>query len=820
MAWRVLDDVERWPSWPHDRKLEALQSLRGRRSSAQHVPGGEATPLQQRLYRVADSPWGAETQPASAVTLKAGHRVNGRLAQRVAALRAMGASMRSLTLVREGVPLRWRTQQQAARLTKERLDGWQLCCPKPTGDPGQDRERMRRWQAAKPDVVRFGEPPAWASPNRVEENSTVESGGVRRRAGDVVRPMFREYTDAGAAYWTNEQPHGVSGVNLVPKPNRPGEWRLTWDLRHLNLYCVTDKFTMEHVSKMLGVFRRGDSLMPLDLNAAYTYVTMCVPAQRVMTAKWQVGACIRWLVFTVLPFGWNDSPFTFSLIARQVVIYLRGFEAFRGVHFLDDLLLAVDEFQRGYASFFGVRVPRYLIPAVAFTAAGFRVHRGKSAMAPVTEALHQGFLISMRPVGEETISVGEHRLVKMRAGARAVADGGVGARHVVSEMASMAGRVGSTALVTGAVSRVLATPFLEMVEARGHKFRRASWKTSVHATAAAVWAARFLLDNMDGIMSRELWPQGFRRCEIVAKVVTDASDTQGGGFFVRLEDGAEVGERLRLAIPMPSEFAVGSSMLRELQVLLAVLREIADPFLRDATVEFWGDAQAAFYDLIKGSASLASGANWVIREIFVLLWSVRCRPLYAWHPREVEEAVMADADSKEIDVWDLRVAPAVLRELEAHLGAEFDLEAFAVGGPAHNRMPAAAGGLLRYCSRYFFADSEGSAFSRHWGPRVTWAFPPVPLVGDAIAHAVRCQARGALVVPRRDPSGAPWWPWLFDGRSRRRRTDDPRGQPGVEVVRSLEAGEVVEGPGAPPCGIERWIVVAFDFRADRNGDRL
>jgi hypothetical protein len=51
------------------------------------------------------------------------------------------------------------------------------------------------------------------------------------------------------------------------------------------------------------------------------------------------------------------------------------------------------------------------------------------------------------------------------------------------------------------------------------------------------------------------------------------------------------------------------------------------------------------------------------------------------------------------------------------------------------------------------------AFSQDWRGWVNLLVPPIPLVGQALAHLIKCQAVGILVMPHWP--GQEWWPLLM-----------------------------------------------------------
>jgi hypothetical protein len=192
-------------------------------------------------------------------------------------------------------------------------------------------------------------------------------------------------------------------------------------------------------------------------------------------------------------------------------------------------------------------------------------------------------------------------------------------------------------------------------------------------------------------------------------------------------------------------------------------------------------------------------------EVFLVSFRLDVQIFWGWHPRFFPLAVEADVKSKEEDSWDVSLQRWRCERLQQQCGFLFSLEAFARGGPLHNRVWGGA-----FCSKFHFTESLGKAFFPDWGRYRVWAFPPPRLVPAVVKYAKECMAVGVLIVPQSDDG---WWSWIF------RRGGDGRwqGQKGFEVLMkvpgALKEGGVVLGPTAGPAAerVPWWWAVKFDF---------
>ena len=122
----------------------------------------------------------------------------------------------------------------------------------------------------------------------------------------------------------------VCRVHLVPKKTPPGEkqkWRLVIDLRPTNKFCVAYKCKYETLRLLQRQCRRGDWAVSLDLADAYHSISIRRDHRRYMTfaiPPAEGEKVPRYFRCAALPFGWLNSPYVFTKVARVFVRMLRA----------------------------------------------------------------------------------------------------------------------------------------------------------------------------------------------------------------------------------------------------------------------------------------------------------------------------------------------------------------------------------------------------------------------------------------------------------------------------------------------------------------
>ena len=128
------------------------------------------------------------------------------------------------------------------------------------------------------------------------------------------------------------QPHCLSPIGCVPKKNK--KFRLIVDLRRLNSVSETPKFQYESISMVCDQVRPHDSLVTLDIKNGFHHIPVHSDHRKFLGIHWKG----HWYQWTVLPFGFNGSPYFFCKTLRPVIQHLRQ-QGLRLVVYVDDILL-------------------------------------------------------------------------------------------------------------------------------------------------------------------------------------------------------------------------------------------------------------------------------------------------------------------------------------------------------------------------------------------------------------------------------------------------------------------------------------------------
>jgi hypothetical protein len=98
----------------------------------------------------------------------------------------------------------------------------------------------------------------------------------------------------------------VSRLFLVPKPGNK-QWRLIYDLRPLNKYCVRKRLRMETLLGVKKLLKKGDYMSSFDLKDGF-FALGRNPTNRAYFTLNVRGLLCR---LAGLPMRWSPSPFYF-----------------------------------------------------------------------------------------------------------------------------------------------------------------------------------------------------------------------------------------------------------------------------------------------------------------------------------------------------------------------------------------------------------------------------------------------------------------------------------------------------------------------------
>ena len=128
-------------------------------------------------------------------------------------------------------------------------------------------------------------------------------------------------------------PTVVSPLNVVPKKGK-NKWRLIHDLRYVNSFINSSKFTNERIDVVNSLVREEDLMVTLDLKDGFFHVPVSDTHQTFLGFKWKNS----YYCWKRIPFGLNVSPFYFEKTLRPVVKFLR-LQGLRLALYVDDWFL-------------------------------------------------------------------------------------------------------------------------------------------------------------------------------------------------------------------------------------------------------------------------------------------------------------------------------------------------------------------------------------------------------------------------------------------------------------------------------------------------
>ena len=136
----------------------------------------------------------------------------------------------------------------------------------------------------------------------------------------------------------------MNPIGLIPKPHRPGKWRLIVNLSAPEGHSVNDGISKElasmHYASMddaVNTIRRlgrGTLLAKLDLKSAYRKIPVHSDDHALLGMRWEGKTYLD----CALPFGLRSAPKVFSAVA-DALSWAMVYEGIEDVlHYLDDFL--------------------------------------------------------------------------------------------------------------------------------------------------------------------------------------------------------------------------------------------------------------------------------------------------------------------------------------------------------------------------------------------------------------------------------------------------------------------------------------------------
>ena len=541
-------------------------------------------------------------------------------------------------------------------------------------------------------------------------------------------------------------------INNVVVAEREGKRRFCWAGKRINEALDESHFRMEGWEQIAQLVEPGDVAFSLDFEKGYLQVPVKQGMKNFLLFRFD-GEIYR---FRVMPFGLGDAPKDFSAIVKRVVTIFRK-RGFRCVCYIDDLIFfakTVREAEKMRAIV--LRILHRL---------NFRVSVKKSLVSAGELLRHLGFDLCTR---DASLWVPEDKAAHLHALAHKML------QHCrqpqpARDVAKIVGKLQSWRYACPAVtpftrglSRTLdQLPLVPQAPSartrRGKKqrqtvFEARDYRGTVQLDQLAIAELRFWLDVVYNV--RGTWLK--RPLEAIAFV--DASRKGYGVVWTAVRTALRDRSKLRSRDLVVSDMRMGrwtrycSERSTEFE-----LANISDELTAHAST-LAGKRVLVVTDNV-GAAHIAGKGcqgNRRLHAASLRLWASCIRHDVAvstqWLSGEGIITSGADGLSRGEDAYDCRLTRAAFEELWEAWGP-FEVDCCATPD-AVQRHPR-TGERLEFVSPYGDGAIWADARTLKHAGRL-YAFPPLPLIGELLAHVVAEGLRMVIVVP--EWPMRPWWP--------------------------------------------------------------
>jgi len=519
----------------------------------------------------------------------------------------------------------------------------------------------------------------------------------------------------------------VAKYRLVPKRD---SYRLIIDLRPLNKYCKVARFKFKTLKKFLEfVPRTGETYgYMFDMKSGYHQLKIHPSARKYFAIEingelWQ---------FTVLPFGWNGSPFVFTCVMNEFVKMLRSDSLYLS-NYLDDI---------GILHFGGfvTALKNLAMISMVCTELGIVIEQSKSVLQPMKQFKLLGMIVDLE---SKTLTMTTATILKIRHRIGLVLKASyLGLLITARDLFKITGIV-IAYLDCFQPAQVMLNPIYSLVS---RMVNTGGWDCSFFLKEKEV------IHNLRWITANlEFWNgRLFQFPSLVNYFWTDASRSGWGAFFKE--------ENLKIHGKWSQTEKARHINELEVKAIWIALNQWKDR-LRGKNLIIYTDSMVALSVIKKGSAK-SPAINRMIISIWRTIFDNNIQLLsLEWLPSKENEVAdqLSRIHNQVSDPTDWEVTRAAFKRVQQLLNVSVGYDRFA----SHYNFK-----VEPYCTQRRVRRNEvADAFSHLWRePVVNWCCVPFNLIGRVLMHCQESKAEMILIHPVWRTRW--WWPLLQDHQVR------------------------------------------------------
>ncbi len=589
---------------------------------------------------------------------------------------------------------------------------------------GRLRERSRFWrQIGSPDFIIETIEHGYVIPMYdIPPVKQTKNNKSALKYPEFVSQAISELVKLGTVEVCQEIPHVINPLTVSVQSN--GKKRLILDLREVNHFIQKKSVKYEDMRTAQMFLKKGGFMYKFDLKSGYHHVDIHPRHQTFLGFQWEFDGIVKYFKFTALPFGLSSAPFIFTKVVRPLVKKWRS-EGKMVIVYLDDGLGFAESFEQ--AKVISGEVKTDLIRS------GFVPNVQKSVWEPVQALEWLGYEIDLI---SGIIRIPARRvqdILQLCVSILEDMDQFPDKPVKVRRLASLTGKIVSTGLVVGNMTRLMTKAMHMCIEEKLH------WESAVMISKEALSEIQFWVRNISDINSCMIGPKP----SATRMVYSDASCTGYGGYTVGIAEDIAQGQ-------WTVDEVSKSSTWREMKAIDQVMKSLVGN-LSNQRVKWFTDNQAVARIATQGS--MKQDLQSIALDIYDTCVKEHITLEVDWIPRSKNER--ADFISRIIDWDDWSVSDEIFRFLD-QLWGPHSIDRFS---SFYNKK------LPRFNSKFWNPGSEGvDAFTYDWSCDNNWLVPPISLIPRVILHLKNTSSAGTLVCPQW--MSAPYWPMLFpDGIS-------------------------------------------------------